>query len=125
MMTQINVIPLMAAIRTLGENRGMLVQLRRQMRSERNGNRDGTRTHGDGQRERIERVFKDLVVRGCRGFRSSGVLVEQRPSGRGDHQASADLYCIDRDAEECEYMHSPQQGAEQQKETVDRDFLRQ
>ena len=94
------------------------------MRSERNGNRDRTRAHSDRQSKRIESIFKNLVFRSWLSFRSSGVLAEQRPSGSGHNQASPDLYCINGDTEECEYMHSPQQGAEQQEETIDRDLLR-
>src|ERR1700678_985548 len=95
------------------------------MRTEGNGNRDRTRTDRDREREGIERVFKDFVFRGGRGFRASGVLVQESPSGRGDHEASSNLYRVDLNTEKCQYMYAPQQVAEQQKETVDADFLRQ
>src|SRR5450631_2942315 len=103
----------------------MLLQFRRQMRSERNGDRDRTRAHSDRQSKGIESIFEDLVFRGWLSFRSSGVLAEQRPSGSSHHQASPDLHCINSDTEEREHMYSPQQGAEQQEETIDRDLLRQ
>src|SRR5450755_840611 len=102
----------------------MFLQLGRQMRSERNGNGDRTRSHSDGQSKGIESIFEELVICGCRLFGSSGILAEQRPSGSSNHEASPDLYCINGDTEECEYMHSPQQGAEQQEEAIDRDLLR-
>src|ERR1700692_709233 len=102
----------------------MFLQLGRQMRSERNGNGDRTRAHSDRKSKGIESIFEDLVIWGRLSFRSSGVLAEQRPSGSGHNQASPDLYCINGDTEECEHMHSPQQGAEQQEETIDGDLLR-
>src|SRR5579859_6629578 len=102
----------------------MLLQLGRQMRTERYGNRDRARAHSDGQSKGIESIFEDLVFRDPRVFGSSRVLAEQRPSGSGYHESSPDLYCINGDTEEREHMHSPQQGADQQEEAVDRNLLR-
>src|SRR6202522_2313977 len=95
------------------------------MRSEGDGNRDRARPHRDGERKRIERGFKDFVFWGGRRVCLSGVLVQEGPSRSGGHQASTNLYCVDLNTEECENMDAPQQRAEQKKETVDTDFLRQ
>lgn len=102
-------------------------QVLRRIRSQSDGNRDGTGTNCQREGQRVERLAQSISASDCSSGRAviPAFLIQHRPAGCNHDQPTADLHNRERNPEEGEYVRPQDIGRDQQYETIYRNAASQ